>query len=328
MITLGATDYTTSPAVLVHEMAHQWYGDEITPNDWRDVWMNEGMAMYLQGIWQADQDGRTADEVMDEYASFEGAMRASAGPPGDYDPTQFGDGNVYYGPALMWHELRKQIGDDLFFQVVRDWPALDPDSNAGRDDYLPWLVEHTGVDRAFFDELAARARPPPHGHSCCPLNLLPSLGRTCEVGGMRLLVLGGTVFLSRAVAAEAVRRGHEVTCAAGARRARCPRGRELVEVDRTSRCLTSARSTPWSTSPGSRRGCGTPWRHTWTRTGSSSRPSTSTPTTRRPAGRRRTLPLVDAIEEDVDLKEDAGGLRADEGGLRADRARRRGRRRW
>ena len=49
MITLGATDYTTSEAVLVHEMAHQWYGDEVTPDDWRDVWMNEGMAMYLQG---------------------------------------------------------------------------------------------------------------------------------------------------------------------------------------------------------------------------------------------------------------------------------------
>ena len=58
MITLGATDYTTSQAVLVHEMAHQWYGDEVTPDDWRDVWMNEGMAMYLQGCWQAEEDGR------------------------------------------------------------------------------------------------------------------------------------------------------------------------------------------------------------------------------------------------------------------------------
>ena len=51
MITLGETSYDTSEAVLVHEMAHQWYGDEITPDDWRDVWMNEGMAMYLQGMW-------------------------------------------------------------------------------------------------------------------------------------------------------------------------------------------------------------------------------------------------------------------------------------
>ena len=48
LITLGATDYTTSRGGVVHELAHQWYGDRVTPDDWRDVWMNEGMAMYLQ----------------------------------------------------------------------------------------------------------------------------------------------------------------------------------------------------------------------------------------------------------------------------------------
>jgi aminopeptidase N len=152
MITLGATDYTTSAAVLVHEMAHQWYGDQVTPDDWRDVWMNEGMAMYLQGVWQAETDGRSVDDVMDEYASFEPAMRAEAGPPADYDPATFGEGNVYYGPALMWHELRKQIGDDAFWGVVRDWPALDPQSNSNREEYLAWLVDRTGVDRSFFDD--------------------------------------------------------------------------------------------------------------------------------------------------------------------------------
>ena len=52
---------------------------------------------------------------------------------------------------------------------------------------------------------------------------------------MRLLVLGGTVFLSKAVAAEAVRRGHEVTAPAAARPGRCPTVRPLVEVDRERR---------------------------------------------------------------------------------------------
>ena len=152
MITLGATDYTTSTAVLVHEMAHQWYGDEVTPDDWRDVWMNEGMAMYLQGCWQAEADGRTVDAVMDDYAVAESMSRREAGPPAAYDPNQFGEGNIYYGPALMWHELRKKLGDDAFWKVVRDWPARDPETNASRDEYLDWLVDRTHVERSFFEE--------------------------------------------------------------------------------------------------------------------------------------------------------------------------------
>jgi aminopeptidase N len=161
MITLGTTNYATSQAVLVHEMAHQWYGDEVTPDDWRDVWMNEGMAMYLQGCWQAEDADVSVDSVMDGYAEFEPGMRSESGPPAAYDPAQFGEGNVYYGPALMWHELRKQIGEEKFWQVVRDWPARDPETNADRDEYLTWLVEQTGVDRSFFEEWLLSPTTPP-----------------------------------------------------------------------------------------------------------------------------------------------------------------------
>jgi aminopeptidase N len=161
MVTLGATDYTTSTAVLVHEMAHQWYGDQVTPDDWRDVWMNEGMAMYLQGCWEAEADGRSVDAVMDDYASFEDNLRAKAGPPAAYDPAQFGEGNIYYGPALMWHELRKKIGDDAFWDVVRRWPARDPETNASRGEYLDWLVAETHVDRSFFEDWLLSPTTPP-----------------------------------------------------------------------------------------------------------------------------------------------------------------------
>ena len=105
----------------MHELAHQWYGDTVTPDDWRDVWMNEGMAMYLQGMWEAEQAGITIDQQMDEWAKFEDGEREFAGPPADYDLDKFGSGNIYYGPALMWHELRQQIGDE---SVLRRHPRL------------------------------------------------------------------------------------------------------------------------------------------------------------------------------------------------------------
>lgn len=163
MLTLGNTTYSTSPEVLVHEMAHQWYGDEVTPDDWRDVWMSEGMAMYLQALWQADDAGVPPEDVLSGYLTYERASRAVDGPPAAYDPTTFGQTNIYYGPALMWHELRLRIGDRKFFEITRAWPKVHEDANAGRADYLPWLARRSGVPRAFFDAWLLGAKTPRRG---------------------------------------------------------------------------------------------------------------------------------------------------------------------
>ncbi|WP_243059493.1 M1 family metallopeptidase [Nocardioides sp. SR21] len=152
MITLGDTRYATSPEVLVHEAAHQWYGDLVTPRDWRDVWMNEGMAMYLQGVWTAEHRGPSLEALMDEWATYDSTLRGDSGPPADYDPEDFGAANVYYIPAVMWDELRQRIGDDEFWRLVREWPQANAYGNAGYDDITAWWSEQTGEDlSAFFD---------------------------------------------------------------------------------------------------------------------------------------------------------------------------------
>ena len=162
MITLGITDYTTSPEVIVHEMVHQWYGDEVTPSDWRDLWMSEGMAMYLQGLWQAEHYGIPARDVLRRWADSEPKMRRESGPPADYDPATFGEGNVYYSPALMWDELRKRVGDETFWSVVRAWPKAHQDANASYDDLTSYWSQQTGRDLApFFDAwLLGKTSPP------------------------------------------------------------------------------------------------------------------------------------------------------------------------
>ncbi len=167
MITLGLGDYTTSPGVIVHELAHQWYGDEVTPTDWRDMWMNEGMAMFLQGVYQAEQDHRQVDAVMADWAAFEPDLRRESGPPADYDPATFGEGNVYYGPALMWNELRHRLGDAEFWRLVRAWPSEHAYANADYDAITSWWSRETGLDlTSFFDDwLLGKTTPPRTGAS-------------------------------------------------------------------------------------------------------------------------------------------------------------------
>ena len=152
MITLGDTAYSLSAGTIVHEVVHQWYGDTVTPADWSDVWMNEGMAMYLQGMWEAEQEGVSIEQKMDDWAEFEDDLRESAGPPGDFDREKFGDSNIYYGPALMWQELREKVGDDMFFRVLREWPASQENGNADRDEYLAWIEKTTGEELTDFFE--------------------------------------------------------------------------------------------------------------------------------------------------------------------------------
>jgi aminopeptidase N len=152
MITLGDTRYATSPEVLVHEAAHHWYGDEVTPRDWRDVWMSEGMAMYLQAVWMAEHGDGPLSAIMDYWHSLDGRLRREAGPPADFDPGAFGSTNVYYIPAVMWDELRKRVGDATFWRLVREWPTVHPDGNAGYDDITSWWSQQTGEDlQDFFD---------------------------------------------------------------------------------------------------------------------------------------------------------------------------------
>ncbi|WP_340540138.1 M1 family metallopeptidase [Nocardioides sp. GXZ039] len=146
LITLGDTPYSTSADTVVHEFAHQWYGDQVSPDDWRDVWMNEGMAMYLQLMWQAEQEGTPFEQYLDGLADDERHYREESGPPGAYDPSEFGNSNVYFGGAFFWQALREKVGDEKFFEVVRGWPQAQDNKSTDRETLLAYLEEQTGED--------------------------------------------------------------------------------------------------------------------------------------------------------------------------------------
>ena len=152
-LTLGSrTGYTVSRDVLVHEIAHQWYGDTVTPDDWSDLWMSEGMATYLaEASWTASHGNQGLDAILRRWAALAGAARQAYGPPARYHPGSFGEGDVYYIPALMWDTLRQRLGDQEFWALVRRWPATHRFTSQSRDTLAAWWSRASGQDlRPFF----------------------------------------------------------------------------------------------------------------------------------------------------------------------------------
>lgn len=168
MITMGAGEYAFGPGrvreVVVHELAHQWYGDTVTPTDWRDLWMNEGMASYLAFRWVSSQ-AKNPDEhrrrTVARWRADDQFYRNHYGPPGAYDHDEFGSSNVYLPVALMWERLRKRLGDRLFHDLVRAWPQTHRNSNADRDQMVDWIEARTQTElSAFFDQWLMSTRSP------------------------------------------------------------------------------------------------------------------------------------------------------------------------
>ena len=91
------------------------------------------------------------------------ALRNDYGPPGDYDPRQFGGSNIYTSPGLMWNELRLELGDDEFFRIARSWLTENDGTSVTREQLFDHWEKETGRElSAFFDAwITGRTTPQP-----------------------------------------------------------------------------------------------------------------------------------------------------------------------
>jgi aminopeptidase N len=116
-----------SSALVAHELAHQWFGNEITPADWSEIWLNEGFATWAEWWWVEETGGPTVAERLDDICTISPGAGFWDLPPGDVPgPEQMFADPVYDRGGASLQALRELIGDDDFFDLLAAWTSQDP----------------------------------------------------------------------------------------------------------------------------------------------------------------------------------------------------------
>ncbi|MDZ4712776.1 MAG: M1 family metallopeptidase [bacterium] len=132
-------------AVVVHELVHQWFGDAVTPESWKDIWLNEGFATYGEALWEEHINGRESyinSMKKDDFGFFKGTV---------YNPEGFIFGStVYKKGSWCLHMLRGVVGDSTFFKILRTYYTKYKYKNADTWDFKKVCEEVSGTDLTYF----------------------------------------------------------------------------------------------------------------------------------------------------------------------------------
>lgn len=143
----------SNTSVVVHELAHQWYGDDVSLKRWKDIWINEGFARYAQWLWSEHEGEGTTQELADYvYDSHPAGDAFWTVRPGDPGPDGQFDIAVYDRGALAIQALRDKVGDKAFFAILKGWPRDHAYGNASVTDFRRYAERVSGKKlTALFD---------------------------------------------------------------------------------------------------------------------------------------------------------------------------------
>lgn len=145
--------------VVIHEIAHQWFGNAVTEYDWDDVWLSEGFATYFTSLFIEHQYGH--DAFMEQMTSSKKRVDTfSADNPGYTiihnnlaDMSDVTTSQTYHKGSWVLHMLRGMIGNDLFWKGIQNYYAKYQDLNATTADFRREMEEVSGMDlEVFFDQ--------------------------------------------------------------------------------------------------------------------------------------------------------------------------------
>jgi aminopeptidase N len=121
-------------STVVHEVAHQWFGNAVTLTVWPDIWLNEGFATWSEWIYDEEHGGPSAAETFD--ATFESFEDWALPPAALTGPDVMFHSPPYDRGAMTLQALREKIGDDVFFGMLRDWYRENKDGNVTTADFV------------------------------------------------------------------------------------------------------------------------------------------------------------------------------------------------
>ncbi len=152
-------------STLVHELAHQWFGDSVSLASWPEMWLNEGFATYVEWMWAEHEGGPTVQQLADEaYASKDATdpfWTVAPGPDTLPDPSQLFSEPVYLRGAMTLQALRTEIGDDVFFPMLRRWAQTNRNGNVSTVEFISFAEAASGrhLTTLFEDWLSTPAKP-------------------------------------------------------------------------------------------------------------------------------------------------------------------------
>jgi aminopeptidase N len=154
---------SSNQATIVHELAHHWWGDLVTMRTWDDIWLNEGFATYSEVLFFERFTGVSPGELLArsyDDGAVDGALGGTVTAENLDNP--FDDnGAVYRKGGWVLHMLRHVLGDQKFFDALRQYSTRYAFSNASTADFQHVCEELYGASLEWFFRqwIYARGRP-------------------------------------------------------------------------------------------------------------------------------------------------------------------------
>ncbi|WP_315788687.1 M1 family metallopeptidase [Fischerella sp. JS2] len=163
----AALDNRNTESLVVHELAHQWFGDLVVIKHWSHAWVKEGMASYSEVMWTEHEYG--ADEAA--YYRLGEARSYLAEDSSRYrrpmvthvyrEAIELYDRHIYEKGSCVYHMIRTELGDEMFWQAMQTFVQDNAHKTVETIDLLRAIEKATGRNLLFlFDQYVFRGGHP------------------------------------------------------------------------------------------------------------------------------------------------------------------------